>query len=136
MERPKHLLPNQITDSEQRISALEEFISADYVYHNPPLPDVRDFATLKQFNAMSSAAFPDLHFTIEDLVAEGDKVVYRYSATGTHKGDLGDIKATGQTVTITRMVIFRILNGKVQEDWEQTNMLGPMQQLGVVPKLA
>jgi steroid delta-isomerase-like uncharacterized protein len=117
-------------------SAVEEFISADYVYHNPALPDVKDFATLKHFNAMTSVAFPDLRFTIEDLIAEGDKVVYRYSATGTHKGDLSGIAATGKTVTITGMVISRILNGKVQEDWEQTDMLGLMQQLGVVPKLA
>src|ERR1700722_16556547 len=117
-------------------SALEEFISADYVYHNPALPDVKDFATLKQFNAMSSAAFPDLHFNIEDLIAEGDKIVYRYSATGTHKGALSGIPATGNTVTITGMVISRIANSKVQEDWEQTDMLGLMQQLGGIPKLA
>ena len=86
-------------------SAVEEFIAADYVYHNPALPDVKDFATLKQFNAMTSAAFPDLHLTTEDLIAEGDKIVYRYSATGTHKGALGGIEATGKTVTITGMVI-------------------------------
>jgi predicted ester cyclase len=85
---------------------------------------------------MTSAAFPDLHFTIEDLIAEGDKIVYRYSATGTHKGNLNGIEATGKPVTITGMVISRIVNGKVQEDWEQTDMLGLMQQLGVVPKLA
>ena len=85
---------------------------------------------------MTSVAFPDLRFTIEDLIAEGDKVVYRYSATGTHKGDLSGIAATEKMVTITGMVISRILNGKVQEDWEQTDMLGLMQQLGVVPKLA
>jgi steroid delta-isomerase-like uncharacterized protein len=117
-------------------SALEEFIAADYVYHNPALPDVKDFATLRQFNAMTGAAFPDLHFTIEDLIAEGDKIVYRYSATGTHKGTLSGIEATGKTVTITGMVISRIVNGKIQEDWEQTDMLGLMQQLGVVPKFA
>ena len=117
-------------------SAVEEFIAADYVYHNPALPDVKDFATLKRFNTMTSVAFPDLRFTIEDLIAEGDKVVYRYSATGTHKGDLSGIAATEKMVTITGMVISRILNGKVQEDWEQTDMLGLMQQLGVVPKLA
>jgi predicted ester cyclase len=85
---------------------------------------------------MTSAAFPDLHFTIEDLIAEGDKIVYRYSATGTHKGDLSGIEATGKPVTITGMVISRVVNGNVQEDWEQTDMLGLMQQLGVVPKLA
>ena len=83
---------------------------------------------------MSSAAFPDLHFTIEDLIAEGDKVVYRYSATGTHKSGLSGIAATGKTVTITGMVISRVVNGKVQEDWEQTDMFGLMQQLGVVSK--
>jgi steroid delta-isomerase-like uncharacterized protein len=117
-------------------SSLEEFIAADYVYHNPAVPEVKDFATLKQFNAITSAAFPDLHFTIEDLIAEGDKIVYRYSATGTHKGALNGIEATGKTVTITGMVISRVVNGKVQEDWEQTDMLGLMQQLGVIPKPA
>src|SRR5215469_15389355 len=72
----------------------------------------------KEFNTATCGAFPDIHFTIEDMVAEGDKVVYRGSARGTHKGEFMGIAATGKHVTFTSIVISRIAKGKFQEDWE------------------
>jgi predicted ester cyclase len=83
---------------------------------------------------MTATAFPDNHFTLEDMVAEGDKVVWRYSATGTHKGDFMGIVASGKHVTTSGIVISRVVNGKLQEDWECADELGLMQQLGVVPQ--
>jgi predicted ester cyclase len=63
-----------------------------------------------------ASAFPDNHFTIEDIIAEGDKVVWRYSATGTHKGDFMGIPASGKQGTTCGIVISRVVNGKLQED--------------------
>jgi predicted ester cyclase len=81
---------------------------------------------------MTASAFPDNHFTIEDMVAEGDKIVWRYSATGPHKGDFMGVSASGKQVTTSGIVISRVVNGKLQKDWECADELGLMQQLGVV----
>ena len=75
----------------------------------------------------------DLSVAVEDLIAEGDKVVTRFTARGTHKGDLMGIAPTGKQGTVTGISISRIVNGKVVEDWTEEDMLGMMQQLGVVP---
>jgi steroid delta-isomerase-like uncharacterized protein len=81
---------------------------------------------------MTASVFPDNHLTIEDMVAEGDKVVWRDSATGTHKGGFMGVPASGKQVTTSGIAISRVVNGKLQEDWEYADELGLMQQLGVV----
>ena len=90
---------------------------------------------VKQLAAMAHASFPDLHFTIEDMVAEGDKVVYRYSLRGTHQNDFMGIAATGKQINVTGIHIYRVDDSKLQEEWENWDMLGLMRQLGVVPPL-
>jgi steroid delta-isomerase-like uncharacterized protein len=112
---------------------IDEFFAADYKYHSSSMPEVNDLASLKKFNAAAYTAFPDIHFTIEDMVAEGDKVVLRGSATATHKGEFMGIAATGKKVSITTIVISRIVNGKFQEDWESLDGLYLLQQFGVAP---
>jgi predicted ester cyclase len=95
-----------------------------------------DFANdLKEFVKQVFAAFPDFHITIEDQVAEGDKVVTRYSTRGTHKGTWMGIAPTGVEVQGTGINISRISGGKVVEDWQQDDNLGVFQQLGVIPPL-
>jgi predicted ester cyclase len=79
------------------------------------------------------AAFPDLQVHVEDLVAEGEKLVTRYSVRGTHKGDLMGIPATGKEISITGTAIDRFENGLSVEHWEIIDQLGLMQQLGVIP---
>ena len=74
-------------------------------------------------------------YTVEDVIVEGEKVVARYSAQGTHKGDLSGIAPTGKQVTVCRVTIARFANGKVVEGWVNWDALGLMQQLGVVPEL-
>jgi predicted ester cyclase len=98
------------------------------------MPDVKDLSGVKEFNAMAYNAFPDIHFTIEDMVAEGNKVVYRASARGTHKGEFMGIAATGKPVTFTSIVISRIAQGKFQEDWESLDGIYVLQQLGMIPQ--
>lgn len=79
------------------------------------------------------SAFPDLHLTIDDMVAERDKVVARVRWTGTHQGDYRGIAPTGKQVTFTAITIYRIVGGKVVEVWEEGDSLGLMQQLGIIP---
>lgn len=97
--------------NKNNLAPIDEFFAPDHVYHNPNNPEATDLESLKQSNAMAYSAFPDTQFTIEDLIAEGAKVVYRYSVNFTHKGEFMGIAATGKQVTITSVVISRILNG-------------------------
>lgn len=118
------------------LAAVDEIFAAQYVDHNP-LPEMTpDREGLKQSVTMMRAAFPDLHTRTEDLVAEGDKVVNRWTASGTHKGEFMGIAPTGKQVTVAGIQICRIVAGKVVEDWTEVDMLGMMQQLGVIPSPA
>jgi predicted ester cyclase len=78
-------------------------------------------------------AFPDLHFSIDDVIAKGAKVVTRYHFEGTHLGDALGFKATGKKVTYTGMLIQRFENGKIVEQWTEANLLNLFRQLGLVP---
>jgi steroid delta-isomerase-like uncharacterized protein len=88
---------------------------------------------VKQFVNMYRSAFPDGRTTIEDLIAEGDKVAYRWAYRGTHQGELMGIAPTGKEVTITGITIDRISGGRIEEEWNNFDQLGMLQQLGVVP---
>ncbi len=115
------------------LAAVDEFVATNYVDHNP-MPDVSpDLQGLKQFVTVVTAAFPDWHPTIEDMIAEGDKVVVRFRGSGTHKGEFMGIPPTGKQVTMMAIAIHRIAGGKIVENWLQADMLGMMVQLGVVP---
>jgi steroid delta-isomerase-like uncharacterized protein len=109
----------------------DEVLAPEFVYHSPGAPP--DLGGFKQLLPMFRAAFPDMRGTVEDLIAEGDKVVDRMTFQATHQGELMGIPPTGNTVTVTEMHISRIAEGKIVERWGQTDMLGMMQQLGVVP---
>src|SRR5258708_38594660 len=87
----------------------------------------------KQFLSMYLTAFPDLHFTIEDIIAEGDTVVVRFTFRGTHQGDLMGIPPTGKQVVVTGIDIICAANGKVVEEWVNRDELSLLQQLGVIP---
>ena len=78
------------------------------------------------------AAFPDLRATVEDMIAEGDKVVTRWTMRGTHEGMVRDIPATGKQVTVKGVTIKRMANGKVVEEWSLIDMLGLLQQVGAI----
>ncbi len=114
------------------IEAIDELIDPGVVDHAalPGFPTGREGA--KQFFAMMRSAFPDLHLTIEDMIAEGDKVVMRSTWSGTHQGEFMGIPATGRRVTVSAIDISRVADGRIVEHWEQSDALGLMQQLGVV----
>ena len=85
---------------------------------------------------MFRSAFPDFHMAIEDLIAEDDKVVGRFTQTGTHRGEFMGAAPTGRQVGFTEIAIVRIAGGKVVESWFQPDMLSLYQQLGLVPQPA
>jgi steroid delta-isomerase-like uncharacterized protein len=78
-------------------------------------------------------AFPDLHITVEDVIAEGDKVVGRNSVTGTHQGEYMGLPPTGKPVAYNEIFIFRFVNGRIAETWGVVDVVSQMKQLGVVP---
>jgi steroid delta-isomerase-like uncharacterized protein len=86
------------------------------------------------FNAMFLTAFPDFKASVDDMVAEGDKVAVRFTVSGTHEGPVLGIPATGKQVAMKGVSVKRLANGKVVEEWWLGDMLGMMQQLGVIPK--
>ena len=87
----------------------------------------------KQLVSMYRNAFPDIHITVEDQIADGDKVASRWTARGTHKGALTGIPPTGKSAVVTGMGIDRIVNGKIVESWGIFDQLGMLTQLGVMP---
>ena len=119
--------------NQNNLAALDEIVAADLVSHNhlPNVPQGREGG--KMVHQGSLAAFPDGKTTTDDLVAEGDKVVERFTLAGTHNGEFMGIPATGKRVTVTGMSIFRIANGKIVEHWGENDGIGLMMQLGVLP---
>ena len=96
---------------------MDELVADDFVDHSPP-PDVSaDKAGMKQIVQMFRTAFPDLKLTVEDTIAEGDKVAVRVVTSGTHKGELMGIPPTGQTVTFNEQHWVRLVDGKITEHW-------------------
>jgi predicted ester cyclase len=115
------------------VDLIDEFFP-DCVYRAPAVGELRGEA-YKQFLTQVLAAFPDGRWTVEDQVAEGDKVVTRWSFTGIHRGNLMGIAPTGKQVTTSGVMIDRIVGGKIAEEWEEYDALGMMQQLGAVPSM-
>ena len=114
-------------------AVVEEIFSPDYVAHfTPPgAPAGRD--GFRWFVQMYRTAFPDLHLQVDDMLADGDKVISRFTIRGTHTGQLMNIPPTNKEVTVTAMVIVRFENGQNMEAWAETDRFGLMQQLGVIP---
>jgi steroid delta-isomerase-like uncharacterized protein len=117
-----------------QLDVADEVFATSYVGHDPTLPrDLHGPEEFKQFVRTYRAAFPDLVLTVEDQIAEGDRVVTRFTARGTHRGDLMGIPPTGKKVTVTGISIDRVANGKSVESWTNYDLMSMMQQLGVVP---
>jgi len=114
------------------LTVIDEFVSEDYVGYAGD-QTIRGRAPWKRQITAFRAAFPDLVTAVEDQIAEGDTVVTRWSARGTHKGEFQGIPPTGNSVEMRGINIHRIVNGQLVEGWAEADMLGIMQQLGLVP---
>lgn len=110
-------------------SAADDVFTSDCLIHITGSP-VLDVASFKQMIAGFCAAFPDLHFTMTDQVAAGDKVAIRWVAEGTHTGPLGAAPPTGKRVRMEGVLFDRVVDGRVAERWEQWDQPAMLQQLG------
>jgi steroid delta-isomerase-like uncharacterized protein len=109
----------------------DQLVGASYVYHGPGGLEMTGPQGYRQVIAMYRSAFPDLNMTIDDLLADGDKVAIRWTVRGTHKGDLGGIAPTGRSVTVTGLIVSRFSGGKLVEDFESFDEVSMLRQLGV-----
>ena len=125
-------------NSAGNLTATEELV-ASYFIDRDPLPGLPSLppglAGFKQLAAIVRAACPDLQYTIEDMIAEEDKVVIRYTAWGTNQGEVMGMPPTGERMTIKGMDIFRMADGKIAEWWHSDDYWGLMQQLGMIPAM-
>lgn len=112
-------------------SAMRELVHPNYVYRSPD-QELRGPEALENLFTAYRRGLPDLKTSIDDVIASGDKVVISVTLAGTHTGDLMGIPATGRRLTVHGMVLSRLDDGKIVEEWEILDMLGMFQQLGVV----
>jgi steroid delta-isomerase-like uncharacterized protein len=134
-EANKALVSRIATDIWNRgdLDITSEVMADNARYHGPHMPDgIGDRENWRQAIAMYRAAFPDSQVTFDELISTGDTVVGRWNATATHTGQLPGMAATGKRISIGGITIYRLAGGKIVEAWEQLDMLGMWQQLGVV----
>jgi steroid delta-isomerase-like uncharacterized protein len=122
--------------NQYRLDVVEEIVSPDYDSHYPIPGQPEGIAGFIYAVRTIRDAFPDMVITIEDMIAEGDKVVTRLTARGTHLGSLGDIAPTGRQATWTGMRMFRIVDGKIAEHWANWDDVSLGRQLGILPPLS
>jgi steroid delta-isomerase-like uncharacterized protein len=117
--------------------SLDELVASDIVIHSTtPGDDIHGPEGIRQFYGALRAAFPDLHFTVEDQVAAGDRVVTRWTASATHSGAFQGLPPTGRQIRLTGIDIDRFANDKVVECWPVMDELGLLHQLGALPEPA
>ncbi len=119
------------------LALVDTIYAPDVVQHDPSSPaPVTSSAALKQYVGSFLTAFPDLHFTIDDLLADDDKVLWRFTAQATQTGPLMNIPPSGRRATVTGMVLFRVQNDRIAEVWVNIDTLGMLQAIGVIPAMA
>jgi steroid delta-isomerase-like uncharacterized protein len=115
-------------------SATATYYAEEFVDHNPALPNLSPgMEGARQTFAGFLSAFPDVHFTLNAVLGDGDLVACHWTASGKNGGSLLGRPATGRKITISGADIFRVTNGKIVERWGSFDTLGMMQQLGAVP---
>jgi len=115
------------------MTLIDKSCATNIVWHDANGEDIRGLKDFKKSMGEFFDAFPDNHFAIDDMFAEGDKVAVRYTITATHKGEFMGISATNKKVKLMALEIDRIVGGKFVEGWIRFDTLGWMQQLGLAP---
>jgi steroid delta-isomerase-like uncharacterized protein len=118
--------------NERRSDLAEELVSADYVSHGPQAPPAEGPDGLRARVGLYQEAV-DGHWHVEELISTDDRVVARWTGTGTHRGELMGIPPTGKSVEVDALTVFRIADGKIAEEWTVWDALGLLQQVGAVP---
>ena len=119
-------------DVEHLAKTIDEIVASDAVIRTPLLIDATGAELLKKVWAMLFRVYPDIHLTVEDVIAEGDKVVARNTVTGTHRGEFMGVGPTGKSVTYNEIFIFRFADGRVVETWGVVDVYTQMKQIGVI----
>jgi steroid delta-isomerase-like uncharacterized protein len=134
MSEENKALARRSWESVENPDTLGEVYAPDVVWHNPE-GDIQGIEEAKQFVAMFETAFPDISATVEDVVAEGDKVVSRVTIRGTHQGEVEEFgPPTGRRVEVQGLSLHRIEDGKIVEEWNSYDNLSVLQQLGLAPE--
>lgn len=122
--------------NEGNLDAVEELLADDYVHHTPPpgMPPTRE--GFKQFVIDAHNGLGDLTLTTDDILAQGDKVVQRWTNSGVHSGPFLGVPATGEPVEFSGMSIYTVKDGRIVEDWTLFDAVGLMQQIGAIPEPA
>ncbi|MEU8319589.1 ester cyclase [Nonomuraea sp. NPDC048881] len=113
--------------------AVDEVVHPDVLIRTPLPIAATGAEALKQVGAMLLHAFPDLHIEVEDVIAEGDKVVLRNTVTGTHRGEYMGVPPTGRSITYREIMIVRFADGRIVETWGIVDVLAQLKQLGLIP---
>jgi steroid delta-isomerase-like uncharacterized protein len=115
------------------VTIANELIDLNCEHHDPATPNAaRGPEGTRQLVTMYRAAFPDLQIRIDDIIAEGQMVAFRWTSSGTHRGELFGTQPTGKQITTSGISILRTAGGKVAEDWVNWDTLGLLQQIGAV----
>ncbi len=122
--------------NEHNVAIVDELFTSDYVNHMMPPGTPVGQGSEKQIFYMFYSGFPDFRITINDIIGDGDKVAARWTFHGTHTGDFQGMPATGRPATFDATNVFRIVNGKIAENWPIFDQFGLMQQLGALPQPA
>jgi steroid delta-isomerase-like uncharacterized protein len=120
-------------DAEVISKTIDEVVEPDVLFHAPVPTDATGAQALKQVWAVLLSAFPDLHVAVEDVIAEGDKVVARNTVTGTHQGEYRGLAPTGKSVTYNEIFVVRFAGSRIAEIWGVVDVLSQMKQLGMIP---
>ncbi|MFN8472417.1 MAG: ester cyclase [Anaerolineae bacterium] len=120
------------------MAAVDEFYGADYVLHDPNVPPdlPRGPASVRRYLAPIMAGFPDSSVTVDDVIAEGDKIAVRFTARGNHTGDFMGIPPSGKPIEARGISIIRIADGQMVEEWQNFDILTLLQQIGAIPTMA
>ncbi len=114
--------------------AIEEIYAPDFVWHEPD-GDIQGYEQAKQFVSTFFKGFPDINITVEDVIAEGNQAVSRYTIRGTHQGETEEFgPPTEKQMELKGITIHRIEDGKIVEEWERYDNLSVLQQLGLAPE--
>jgi steroid delta-isomerase-like uncharacterized protein len=118
------------------LNAVDRYLAPGFVNHDPFTGFAPDLEGFRRIGQVFREGFPDWHSQLEALIAEGDLVTERFTARGTHRGEIMGVPPTGREVVLAGINIFRVQNGKLVERWGRTDDLGLLQQLGIVPAMA
>lgn len=130
----RHFIEEMNKGKVAAMAVMDELCAANFVWHPSTGEEIHGLKDFKQNTKEVYNTFPDAHCNIDEMVAEGDRVVVRWTLTGTHKGEFMGIPPTNKKITAWGIEIYRVVDGKFVESWERFDDLGVMQQLGLVTK--